>query len=132
MAARPWIIPKDVKDYTDFAEVLTRSDEKLKVDISRAEQYVITYTNNKFNTVTEGVEETLPESVKTALILLAESYAYNSIEATRRKKSETFDDYSYTDESNTVAISSLGLEALLDEHKKAASKNGVVMKLRKL
>lgn len=130
MATRPWITPKDVTDYTEYAEVKARAEAKLNVDISRAEQYVITYTNNTFDTVTDGVEETLPEPVKTALILLAESYAYNAIEATRRKKSESFDDYSYTEQSNTVEISSLGLEVLLDEYKKKEAKNGVVMKLR--
>lgn len=128
MAARPWITPKDITDYTEYAEVKTRSEPKLKVDISRAEQYVITYTNNTFN----GVEEQLPESVKTALILLAESYAYNAIEATRRKKSESFDDYSYTDETNTVGISSLCLEPLLDEYKIVKSKSEIIMKLRAL
>lgn len=131
MATRPWITPKDVTDYTEYAEVKARAEAKLNVDISRAEQYIITYTNNKFNgTASDGTAEPLPEPVKTALILLAESYAYNAIEATRRKKSESFDDYSYTEQSNTVEISSLGLEVLLDEYKKKEAKNGVVMKLR--
>jgi len=133
MATRPWITPKDVTDYTEYAEVKARAEAKLNVDISRAEQYIITYTNNKFNgTASDGTAEPLPEPVKTATIILAESYAYNAIEATRRKKSESFDDYSYTAESNAVEISSLGLEPLLDEYKIVKSKSEIVMKLRAL
>ena len=130
MATRPWVTPAQVKDYTEYKEVVSRNDIKLAIDISRAEQYVITYTNNKFDLVVDGVPEPLPDPVKTAIILLAESYAYNAIESTRKRKSETFDDYSYTDESNSVSISSLGLEPLLDSYKKIVSRNGITMNLR--
>ena len=62
MPKRPWITPQQVRDYSETPEVLKRSDAKLSVDISRAEQYIITYTHNK------GLEEMaeLPEGVRTA------------------------------------------------------------------
>ena len=31
---RPWITPKDVKDYTELKEVRERADEKLRFDIA--------------------------------------------------------------------------------------------------
>ena len=48
MAERPWATPEEVKEYTDYPSVKKRDDAKLKIDITRAEQYVISYTNNKF------------------------------------------------------------------------------------
>ena len=48
MAARPWVLPQEVRDYTDRPSVKERADAKLSVDISRAEQYVISYTHNRF------------------------------------------------------------------------------------
>ena len=38
MAERPWATPDDVRDYTDRASVKARTDAKLAVDITRAEQ----------------------------------------------------------------------------------------------
>lgn len=65
MPKRPWITPQQVRDYSETPEVLKRSDAKLSVDISRAEQYIITYTHNK------GLEEMeeLPEGVRDGLHL---------------------------------------------------------------
>lgn len=47
MPARPWITPEQVREYSETPEVVARTDTKLTVDISRAEQYILTYTHNK-------------------------------------------------------------------------------------
>ena len=72
--------------------------------------------------------------VKTAVIILAEAYGHNAVEKTKTLKSETFDDYSYTSESNTVDLNSIydEIAALLEDFKKAKSNNLVNMSLRKL
>lgn len=125
---RPWITPKDVKNYTSHQEIKKRPDEKLAFDIARAELKIIHITNNKF----EEYEE-LPEAVKIATILVAEAYAKNGIEATKKNiKSETFDDYAYTVESSLIDLSSLDLDELLADYIVAKGIGKVVMKLRKL
>jgi len=130
MATRPWVTPQDVKEYSDREDVQNRTDARLRVDISRAEQYVITYTHNDFTG--EEYAEGVPEGVKTAVILLAEAYAYNAVVSTKELKSETFDDYSYTAERSTVSLDSLDLAALLDEYVVSAASNAVTMRMRKL
>lgn len=128
--ARPWILPKDVKDYTEQKDVKERSDTKLEFDITRAEQRVIKITNNRFDS--EEYQE-LPKPVKMATILIAEAYAKNTIEGTRRQiKSETFDDYSYTAESATIDLDNLNLEELLSDYVVEAGIGRVVMKMRSL
>ena len=47
MAERPWVLPKDVKAYSEIESVQGRSKARLEMDIMRAEQYVITYTHNR-------------------------------------------------------------------------------------
>ena len=127
---RPWVQPQEVKDYTEFQEVKERDDKKLAVDIARAEHWVINYCNNRFDDETKY--PTIPEPVKTAVILLAEAYAHNAVEVTKaRLKSETFDDYSYTAAEGTL-IDLLDLRPLLDAFVVTAPKGGVTMKLRKL
>ena len=133
MAVRPWVTPDEVKTYTDYPTVQKRSDGKLKVDISRAEQYVISYTNNRF----EDNEKypVVPESLKTAVILVAEMYAFNAAQGAEGKggyKSESFDDYSYTLEETTAKIDNLLLGPLLDDYIIKEARNGVTMRLRKL
>lgn len=134
MATRPWVTSENVRSYTNYSDVVARTDEKLEVDISRAETYVIKYTNNKFNSVdAEGNELKIPESIRIAVILLAENYAHMANDAaTKTIKSETFDDYSYTAESRDINIRDMGLEVLLDEYKVSKPKNEVTMKLRRL
>lgn len=128
--SRPWITPEDVKNYTEQKDVKERADEKLKFDITRAEQRVIKITNNRFDS-DEYTE--LPEPVRMATILIAEAYAKNTVEGTRRKiKSETFDDYSYTAESATIDLDNLNLEELLADYIIEAGIGKVVMKLRSL
>ena len=89
--------------------------------------YIITYTHNNF----EDYEE-IPEAVKTAALILAEAYAYNSSISAKEIKSESFDEYSYTAESKSITVESLDLAALLDEYVKNVPNNGVTMRMRKL
>jgi len=128
MAESPWVTPAEVKAYSDRPEIAARADTKLAVDISRAEAYVKAYTNNTFPS---EKYPTIPEEVKTAVILLAENYGVGSVKGTGGMKSETFDDYSYTASEGSL-VETLGLGPLLDGYVIAAPKNGVTMKLRKL
>ena len=137
MATRPWVTPNEVREYSEYAQVQQRTDVRLKVDITRAEQYVISYTNNRFE------NDELPVEVKTAVLLLAEGYAYNSSASlnsegkpsgTRRLKGETFDDYSWTgaDGEDEIDFEGLDVNILLDPYVIVQPRNGVTMKLRKL
>lgn len=132
MAARPWVQPEEVIAYSDYKQVQERSPEKLKVDISRAEQYVIAYTNNDFSEY-----DIIPDPVKTAVILLAEAYAYNACadgrSGGRRMKSESFDDYSYSADSAYISIEDdLDIKTLLDPYVKVATRDGITLRMRKL
>lgn len=127
MAARPWVTPKEVRDYSDKKAVQERTDARLAIDISRAEQYVISHTKNDFSEYAE-----IPQSVKTAVILLAEAYAYNAVISSKELKSETFDDYSYTAENSIISFDTLGIDPLLEEYVNVKPKNGVTMRLRRL
>lgn len=126
---RAWVTPEEVIQYTSHEDVLKRPVEKLAFDISRAELKVIAKTNNSFG---EEYPE-IPESVKMAVILLAEAYAKNSIEATKKQiRSETFDDYSYSVESGTVDIEGLDIDDLLAEYVLAKGRGKTVMRMRAL
>ena len=120
MADRPWVTPKEVKEYSEIPAVKKRTAARLKVDIARAEQYIITYTNNDFSDYKE-----IPEAVKTAVLILAEAYAHNAYVAARDVKSETFDDYSYTSETSQISIDVLDLAALLDGFVKVIDRSWV-------
>lgn len=129
MVKRPWVYPDDVKEYSSYADVQSRDDEKLEVDIIRAEQAVIAYTNNRL----DGDEYTeVPKSIRTAVILLAENYAHSAYQMSKAYKSETLDDWSYTSNDAQLSVSDLGLEALLDEFKITTSTGNVFMRMRKL
>ncbi len=127
MAERPWVTPEEVKEYSEIPAVQKRSDTRLTVDIARAEQYVITYTHNSFKDKKE-----IPAAVKTAVLILAEAYGHNASMAAKEVKSETFDDYSYTKETNQISIEALDLAALLDDFVQAEPRNGVTLRMRKL
>ena len=129
MVKRPWVYPDDVKEYSSYADVQSRDDEKLEVDIIRAEQAVIAYTNNRLDS-DEYTE--VPKSIRTAVILLAENYAHSAYQMSKAYKSETLDDWSYTANDAQLSVSDLGLEALLDEFKITTSTGNVFMRLRKL
>lgn len=127
MAARPWVTPDEVREYSEIEAVQKRSDVRLAVDIARAEQYVITYTHNTF-----GDYDAVPDAVKTAVLILAEAYAHNSVVAATNVKSETFDDYSYTAESTQISVDGLDLAALLDEFVMALPHGGITLRMRRL
>lgn len=127
MVTRPWVAPDEVREYSEVPSVQGRTDERLMIDIARAEQYVITYTHNDFSAYDE-----LPASVKTAIIILAERYAHSTVTVAKGVKSETFDDYSYTASDSVGSISDLDLAALLDDYVKAVATNSVTMRMRKL
>ena len=126
---RPWVFPDEVQDYTSFADVHDRDTDKLTTDIVRAEQMVIAYTHNNFS----GDEYTeIPNTVKTAVILLAERFAHSAYLMSRANKSETFDDYSYTANDSESTLADLGIASLLDDYVIDKTKNSVFMRLRKL
>ena len=126
MASRPWVTPQEVREYSENAKVQERSETRLSVDIARAEQYVMTYTHNKFDKC-----DAVPEAVKTAVLLLAESYGRNAVISAKGIKSETLDDYSYT-AAEAVGADELDLAALLDEFVIAEPRNGITMRMRRL
>lgn len=126
---RPWVFPDDVRDYSSYQDVQERDDDKLDVDIVRAEQMVIAYTHNDFSG--ENYEE-IPKSVRTAVILLAERFAHSAYMVTRQFTSETFDDYSYTANDSEVSLSEMGLGSLLDPYVISQASGTVFMRLRKL
>lgn len=128
---RPWITPQKVKDYSSSDKVKARSDDKLAFDIARAERYVIYYTHNKFDT--EEYASKLPSDVTMAVTLLAEAYAKQAIiQKEGVMSSETFDDYSYTMNSDSDIADSLDLALMLDDFVIPEDSGKVVMKLRKL
>lgn len=128
---RPWVTPDDVLEYTDFKSVKSRDTSKLTRDISRAEKYIISFTNNNF-----AEYETVPQSVQTAVILVAEAFAFNSsldAQNSNEMKSEQFDDYSYTRaDVEKIDIDSIDLATLLEDFVKNKTKDGIVMRMRKL
>ena len=126
MATRPWVTPEDVRQYSENEAVQNRTDARLATDIARAEQYVITYTHNKFTATA------LPESVKTAVILLAENYGRNAVMSAKNVKSETLDDYSYTAADSVLGVDGLDLAALLDDYVVAQPRNSITMRMRRL
>lgn len=128
MANRPWVTPSEVKDYTEYPSVKSRDDAKISVDISRAEQYIIAFTNNKFSDLEE-----IPAGVKTAVILVAEAYGYNACLAAREMKSEQFDDYSYTaTDAEPIDVGLLDIASLVEEFSQEKTRNGVTLRMRKL
>ena len=130
MAQRPWVTPEEVRAYSEIPSIKERSDAQLAIDITRAEQYIITYTHNNF----EEYEE-IPQEVKAAVIILAEAFARKATSrfTTHGLKSETFDDYSYTaDDGTSIDFDGLGLAGLLDPWVLALPNCGVTLRLRRL
>lgn len=128
---RPWVSPKEVRDYSDSKKVKAREDNKLAFDIARAEKYVIHHTHNHFDTA--EYEETLPSDVIMAVILLAEAYAKQSIlHKEGNMNSETFDDYSYTMEADSDIAEHLGLETMLSDYILETGNGKAFLRMRKL
>ena len=63
MAARPWVTPEEVIQYTSHEDVLKRPVEKLAFDISRAELKVIAKTNNSFGEEYPEIPESVSEHI---------------------------------------------------------------------
>lgn len=133
MATRPWVSPKEVKAYSEIEAVQQRTKARLEVDIARAEQYVITYTKNRFADC-----DKIPSPVRTAVILLAEVYASYSNQLKKTDggaiKSETYDDYAFTVGEGTLEdrVKALDLAALLDDFVVQQASGTVTMRIRKL
>lgn len=127
MTERPWVTPDELREYSEIKAVQNRTDARLRIDIARAEKYIITYTHNDFSSF-----DKVPEEVRTAVILLAEAYGNRAVAISNDKKSETFDDYSYTSSDFEINIDSLDIAALLDDYVVTEPKNTVNMRLRKL
>lgn len=131
--SEPWITPSDVIAYTTNELVFARSQIKLKVDILRAQEYVISLTNNTFS---DEEYPTLPENVRVALILLAELYAKQAENKANPKfSSETYsDDYSYTlaDTSDADELAALNLSTLLSDYINPVSSGKISMDIFKL
>ena len=129
--SRPWVTPAEVKAYSEYPSVQSRADNKLSIDISRAEQYIISFTNNSFD---DPDLTQIPDPVKNAVILVAEAYAYNAgIASKGGVKSETFDDYSYTlADVQPIDVSALDIGALLEDYTVSAPRRGVTMRMRAL
>ena len=130
MAVRPWITPVEVKTYTDKPNIKARADEKVQVDIARAEQYVISYTNNRFDDAEKYPD--IPAAVKTAAILIAEIYGNHAVEGRGEYASETFDDYSYTVADTAKKLENLDLGPLLDEFVIVQPRNAITLRCRKI
>jgi hypothetical protein len=127
---RPWVKPEQVREYSASEKVKTRTDAQLSFDIARAEKYVIYYTHNKFDA--KEYSGGIPQDVSMAVIILAEAYAKQTIaQKDGAVVSETFDDYSYTLDTDTNPEESLGLGAMLDDYV-IEDRGRLVMKLRKL
>lgn len=125
MISRPWITPDDVRSYTSIAKVQARTDDQLKLDIVRAEAYIIRYTHNDFTGEDYQNLEAVPDNIRVADLILAEAYSKNALIISSDKKSETFDDYSYTADTTQVDMSDLGLGPLLDPYMIPDSRHGV-------
>lgn len=127
--SRPWITPKEVKEYSDLPSVQNRQDAKLQNDIQRAESYIIHYCHHDFTA--EKYAGSIPKDVRMAAMLLAEHYAYSK-QNIGRKTSETFDDYSYTTSEDQIELSTLDLETLLDQFVEEKAEERFIMRMRKL
>lgn len=126
---RPWVTPKEVREYSDLPSIQKRQDEKLEKDIQRAESFIIHYCNHDFSA--EKYAGSVPKDVRMAAMLLAEHYAYSK-QNVGRITSESYDDYSYTTSDDQIELSTLGLEALLDQFVEDKAEERFIMRLRKL
>ena len=125
MAARPWITPEQVREYTTYESVKAREDAQLRLDIVWAEAYVCKYCHQRFENY-----ETMPEDVILALLMVAEHHAAQAAagaEGHGLYKSETLDDYSYTIQDTQSAIDNMLLGPLLDDYIVSGVRRGVDM-----
>jgi hypothetical protein len=127
------VTPQEVQAYSERKGVQERAADRLTVDISRAEWFVIKHTSNEFSDADYPI---LPEAVRAAVLLLAESFAADAVTlggAGGAFQSESFDGYSYTLADANEKIKSLQLDTLLDEYVvKSERAANYFMRLRKL
>ena len=127
---RPWIKACDVREYSNLEDVKSRSDTQMEIDIHRAESHIMAYVDHDFSE--EKYTAGIPKDVRIADIILSEYYAHNSASNGTAKKSESFDDYSYTSEDSFIEIKTLGLDALLKPYRNLKASGNTTMRLRKL
>lgn len=122
---RPWVTPEEVKSYSEVPCVQQRDNSKIEMDILRAEEAVINYTNNNFSDC-----DTIPSAVKTAIMLLAEAYGYKAVTSTTAMQSETYDDYTYTAKNSEFNISDLDCDILLKPYVKSKSSGNARLRMK--
>lgn len=124
----PLITPAQVKAYTSFDEVKERADAQLEVDIMQAEADVFAYVGHEFPL---GDYPTLPDRVKSALLLLSEHYALVRSDDSLVKgyKSEKLKDYSYTKGDNATLAGKPEIANLLRAYVKGGSGGGVRLRI---
>lgn len=128
MAIRPWVVPDDIRNYSDMERVQKRSDERLTIDIQRAEKWVIGRTGNKFG----DDYPIIPNDIKLAVTLLAEHFAGSST-VDKYMQSETFKDYSYTSKNlSDDVIDDLELDYLLADYIEVQTGSKLSFRMRKL
>lgn len=123
------IAPQDVKDYSEFEAVQTRTDPQLKFDIIQAKEDIFRYCGHDFS---DSEYDPLPEEVKLAFIKLAEYYAVINSDEGKVKgiKSESLGDYSYTlSDGKTYNLS---LKNLLQRYVNDKAQKGMRFKMRSL
>ena len=123
MVKTPWVEASELRTFTSFEDVKSRSDFQLEVFIQRATNRIVNYTHHRFdNGETDGVTE-VPSAIKTVCILIAEALAHNdTLTSSRRVKSESYDDYSATYESSTISVDDL-LSDIPEEYVKSHNGN---------
>lgn len=128
MAQRPWIAPYDVQEYSTNPAVQNRTHARLRIDIARAERYIMNYCGHDFADDEKYPE--VPEDVRHADLLLTEFYAAQAeAESTGRSllKSETNDDYSYTAQDTQSALDNMTIGPLLDPFVESKPRHGIRM-----
>lgn len=125
------IIPQDVIEYTESEKVKSRAENKLQMDIRRAQSKVLQHIRRTEDD--ELFKEGVPQAIKDALILYAEYFALKEIDKqSSGMQSESFDDYSYT--RSNVSIEEPDVFDLLDDYilGEPLNLNKVVLKARLL
>lgn len=131
MAIRPWVTPEDVIIYSEYEKVQNRDINKLTLDISRAESYIIKRTNNDFSDSEKY--PVIPEDIKTAVILITEFYAISATtDPQKRMQSETFKDYSYTISESMQSVDDIDIDGLISPYINPASRGTLDFKMRRL
>lgn len=115
MSTEPlWVTAGDLKSFTERKEVSEKSDARLEALILLAMAKIKSYCHKNF-VANDGIL-VIPDAVKTATLILADTLAYNdSFRQSSQLKSESYDDYSYTQETSEISTNfdDLDISALL-------------------